>query len=144
MNLKQLSTVIFLGLIAHQVEEYIYKFWVNFPLYDMPKTFFIRFNFIADLVVSILIIGIWKNKKITIPLLRMFVGLMTVNGIWHIIWAIASNSYQAGLVTGIGFLLIHSFFLYRWGQKFTTHNTIKKASCIFEVSAKFSSNKTNF
>jgi len=117
MNLKHFSTVIFFVLIAHQVEEYVYKFWVNFPLYDMPKMVFVVLNIAIDLLVLALIIGIWKNKKITIPLLRIFIVLITINGLWHIIWTIASNSYQAGLVTGIGFLLIHLFFLYRWKAK---------------------------
>ena len=49
MNLKHFTILMYIILIAHQIEEYIYEFWKVFPLYDMPKTIFVIFNVMVSL-----------------------------------------------------------------------------------------------
>ena len=114
MNLKAFATAIFICLVAHQIEEYANRFWADFPLSPMSITFFISFNLTADVAMLLILILLWRNSKVAIRVSQIFVWLMTLNGMVHIIWAIASNSYRPGLATGIGFIAIHALAWIRW------------------------------
>jgi len=104
-------------LIAHQVEEYIYKFWEVFPLYDMSKTVFIIFNVMVNLFLIPVWVCLWHNKLWAVNIARLFLMLIMVNGIWHIGWSIYLHQYMPGLITGIMFIVVSAFFILRYGRK---------------------------
>jgi len=117
MNLKHLAMLIYIILIAHQIEEYIYEFWKVFPLYDMPKSVFIIFNVAVSIVLIPVWIYLWRNKLWAINIARAFSILMVVNGIWHIGWSIYLRQYMPGLITGIMFIVVFVFFILKYGRK---------------------------
>ncbi len=117
MNLKHLAILMYMVLIAHQIEEYIYELWEVFPLYDMSKSVFIIFNVTVSIVLILVWICLWHNKSWAINIARAFSILMILNGIWHIGWSIYLYQYMPGLITGIMFIVVFAFCILRYGRK---------------------------
>jgi len=117
MNLKNLTILMYMVLIVHQIEEYIYEFWEVFPLYDMPKSVFIIFNVIVSIVLIPVWVYLWHNRVWAINIARVFLVLMLLNGIWHIGWSIYLHQYMPGLITGITFIAVFVFFVLKYGRK---------------------------
>jgi len=117
MNLKFFAILMYVTLIAHQIEEYMYEFWKVFPLYDMSKDVFVIFNVAVSIFLIPVWIYLWQNKLWAINIARAFSILMVVNGIWHIGWSIYLHQYMPGLITGIIFIVVFAFFILRYGRK---------------------------
>jgi hypothetical protein len=117
MNLKYFVILMYVTLMAHQIEEYMYEFWKVFPLYDMSKDVFIIFNVAVSILLIPVWIYLWQNKLWAINIARAFSILMVVNGIWHIGWSIYLHQYMSGLITGIIFIVVFAFFILRYGRK---------------------------
>lgn len=117
MNLKHLAISMYIVLIAHQIEEYIYEFWEAFPLYDMSKNVFIIFNVMVSIVLIPVWAYLWHNKVWAINIARVFSVLMILNGVWHIGCLIFLHQYMPGLITGIMFIVVFVFFILKYGRK---------------------------
>lgn len=117
MTLKHFVILMYILLIAHQIEEYINEFWEVFPLYDMSKNVFIIFNVMVNLFLIPVWVYLWHNKLWAVNIARLFLMLMRVNGIWHIGWSIYLHQYMPGLITGIMFIVVSAFFILRYGRK---------------------------
>jgi hypothetical protein len=117
MNLKHLAMLMYIVLIAHQIEEYMYEFWKVFPLYDMPKDVFIIFNVAVSIFLIPVWIYLWQNKLWAINIARVFSVLMILNGIGHIGRSIYLHQYMPGLITGIIFIVVFLFFVLKYGRK---------------------------
>ena len=117
MNLKYFAILMYIILIIHQIEEYIYEFWKVFPLYNMSESVFIIFNVAVSIVLIPVWVYLWHNKLWAINIARFFSMLMIVNGIWHIGWSIYLHQYMPGLITGMVFIVVSAFFILRYGRK---------------------------
>ena len=116
MNLKHLAILMYMVLIAHQIEEYIYEFWGHSP-YAICQSVFVIFNVTVSIVLIPVWICLWHNKLWAINIAQAFSILMIVNGIWHIGWSIYLHQYMPGLITGIMFIVVFAFCILRYGRK---------------------------
>jgi len=83
--------------LFHSLEEILTHFEKRWPLWKMPRWFFVLFEIIFSAFITLLVFA--QSFPYRSILMEAFILLMFVNGIWHSVWAIIERKYVPGIVT---------------------------------------------
>ncbi|MFL6589492.1 MAG: HXXEE domain-containing protein [Chthoniobacterales bacterium] len=105
----------------HSAEEFIFKFYAVFPpmafLYrqapQLAKPAFVVFNVLL-LIASLICWSRWVRpaRHGARAVVWVWIGAEAFNAVVHLAWAVVSQAYNPGLVTGLGFVPIVAYLAY--------------------------------
>ena len=115
-RLKLLFLLLVLSQIAHSTEEYVGRLWEVFA----PAQFLSSLVYPPDphggfLIINIglVLLGFWcyfavvrRDRPSALPWIWFWVVLESINGVGHVVWALANGGYRPGVGTAVLFLIL--------------------------------------